>query len=41
MHPIAFSTPPPGGPHGFTGLQVVREPRRGLELSYWCERAAP
>jgi len=29
------------GPHGFTGLQVVREPQRGHELSYWCERAAP
>ena len=24
-------------PHGFTGLQVVREPTRGHELSYWCE----
>ena len=29
------------GPHGFTGLQVVREPLRGNELSYWCERPAP
>jgi len=27
------------GAHGFTGLQVVREPVRGHELSYWCERA--
>ncbi|MDM7456577.1 MAG: hypothetical protein P3W97_004820, partial [Tepidimonas sp.] len=25
------------GPHGFTGLQVVREPVRGNELAYWCE----
>lgn len=29
---------PAAGPHGFTGLQVVREPTRGNELSYWCER---
>lgn len=29
---------PANGPHGFTGLQVVREPTRGNELSYWCER---
>ena len=28
------------GPHGFTGLQVVREPWRANELSYWCERSA-
>ncbi|MCM2479046.1 hypothetical protein [Serpentinimonas maccroryi] len=27
------------GAHGFTGLQVVREPVRGHELAYWCERA--
>ena len=27
------------GPHGFTGLQVVREPVRLNELAYWCERA--
>lgn len=26
------------GAHGFTGLQVVREPVRGHELAYWCER---
>lgn len=26
------------GLHGFTGLQVVREPVRGHELAYWCER---
>lgn len=26
--------------HGFTGLQVVREPLRHHELAYWCERAA-
>lgn len=28
------------GPHGFTGLQVVREPVRANELVYWCERVA-
>ncbi|MGQ9724105.1 MAG: hypothetical protein ACUVVU_01860 [Tepidimonas sp.] len=28
----------PTGVHGFTGLQVVRDPVRGNELSYWCER---
>lgn len=28
---------PATGPHGFTGLQVVREPSRGNELTYWCE----
>ena len=28
---------PVTGPHGFTGLQVVREPVRGNELTYWCE----
>ncbi|TSE33231.1 hypothetical protein Tchar_01820 [Tepidimonas charontis] len=31
-------TAPAVGPHGFTGLQVVREPARGHELTYWCER---
>lgn len=30
---------PAAGLHGFTGLQVVREPLRQHELSYWCERA--
>ncbi len=25
------------GLHGFTGLQVIREPSRGNELVYWCE----
>ncbi|MDT7928252.1 hypothetical protein [Tepidimonas sp.] len=29
------------GPHGFTGLQVVREPTRGNELTYWCEHLPP
>lgn len=29
------------GPHGFTGLQVVREPLRHHEIAYWCERPAP
>ncbi|TDQ40615.1 hypothetical protein DFR43_1156 [Tepidicella xavieri] len=29
----------PRGPHGFTGLQVIREPLRHHELAYWCERA--
>ncbi len=28
-------------PHGFTGLQVIREPLRHHELAYWCERVAP
>lgn len=28
------------GPHGFTGLQVVREPQRLREIAYWCERPA-
>lgn len=28
-------------PHGFTGLQTVREPTRGHVLSYWCEHAPP
>lgn len=28
----------PGSAHGFTGLQVVREPVRGNELAYWCEQ---
>ncbi|MFN3955996.1 MAG: hypothetical protein ACK4Q6_00555 [Tepidimonas ignava] len=31
---------PAVAPHGFTGLQVVREPTRGHALSYWCERTA-
>ncbi|TSE27869.1 hypothetical protein [Tepidimonas aquatica] len=31
---------PTVAPHGFTGLQVVREPTRGHALSYWCERTA-
>lgn len=31
----------PTGPHGFTGLQVVREPQLGSELAYWCERRTP
>jgi len=26
------------GPHGFSGLQTVRDPRHGHELVYWCER---
>jgi len=26
------------GPHGFTGLQVVREPQSQREIAYWCER---
>lgn len=26
--------------HGFTGLQVIREPLRHQELAYWCERAS-
>lgn len=30
---------PANGPHGFTGLQVVREPSGGNELAYWCEAA--
>lgn len=30
----------PTGPHGFTGLQVVREPQRQREIAYWCERPA-
>ncbi|MEW6693844.1 hypothetical protein Tther_02158 [Tepidimonas thermarum] len=29
------------GTHGFTGLQVVRDPARGNELAYWCERRDP
>ncbi|MDW8335483.1 MAG: hypothetical protein RMK34_00740 [Tepidimonas sp.] len=33
-------TQPAVGPHGFTGLQTVREPTRGHLLSYWCEHAA-
>jgi uncharacterized membrane protein len=32
---------PVTGPHGFTGLQVVREPVRGNELTYWCEHLPP
>jgi len=32
---------PVTGPHGFTGLQVVREPVRGNELTYWCEQLPP
>ena len=32
---------PAVGPHGFTGLQVVREPTRGNELTYWCEHLPP
>jgi len=32
---------PVTGPHGFTGLQVVREPMRGNELAYWCELLPP
>jgi hypothetical protein len=27
-----------GAIHGFTGLQLVREPLRHNELAYWCER---
>jgi len=27
-------------PHGFTGLQVIREPVRDREIAYWCERAS-
>ncbi|TSE18876.1 hypothetical protein Talka_01906 [Tepidimonas alkaliphilus] len=30
---------PAVGPHGFTGLQTVREPTRGHLLTYWCEHA--
>lgn len=33
-------TLPMVGPHGFTGLQTVREPTRGHLLSYWCEHVA-
>lgn len=32
-------TAPAVGPHGFTGLQTVREPTRGHLLTYWCEHA--
>lgn len=38
----AFYLPdaPATGPHGFTGLQIVREPLRQREIAYWCERPA-
>jgi hypothetical protein len=32
------TTAPGGATHGFTGLQLVREPLRHNELAYWCER---
>lgn len=41
LHQAWFLHTASSGLHGFTGLQVVREPQRGHELSYWCERAAP
>lgn len=38
LHQASYlPTAVPVGPHGFTGLQVVREPTRGNELAYWCE----
>lgn len=38
----AFYLPdaPATGPHGFTGLQIIREPLRHREIAYWCERPA-
>ena len=39
LHQATFSAQGSHGPHGFTGLQVVREPVRGHEIAYWCERA--
>jgi len=39
LHQAWFLQTARTGLHGFTGLQVVREPQRGHELSYWCERA--
>lgn len=40
LHQATFSAQGGDGSHGFTGLQVVREPVRGHEIAYWCERAA-
>lgn len=40
LHQATFSAQGGEGTHGFTGLQVVREPVRGHEIAYWCERAA-
>lgn len=31
----------PNTTHGFTGLQVVQEPRQGREWRYWCQRGSP
>ncbi len=40
LHQASYLPQAPAvGPHGFTGLQVVREPSRGNELTYWCESA--
>ncbi len=39
LHQATFNAQGNHGPHGFTGLQVVREPVRGHEIAYWCERA--
>jgi len=39
LHQAWFLHTGASGVHGFTGLQVVREPARGHELSFWCERA--
>jgi hypothetical protein len=39
LHQATFNAQGNHGVHGFTGLQVVREPVRGHEIAYWCERA--
>lgn len=38
LHQATFNAQATHGAHGFTGLQVVREPVRGHEIAYWCER---
>jgi len=38
IHQASYTHTAAQGLHGFTGLQVVREPLRSNEVSYWCER---
>jgi hypothetical protein len=44
IHEAKYHPPYPhgeDGPHGFTGLQSVYEPRNGAELQYWCAWGTP